>query len=176
MPSNKELQAQVTALRGEVDKLRKEADSLHAENGDLKNLLKGDEAAGALHTEVQQLKEELEATRGTLSRVHGESLAMQASFDETEAKWQARFAELDALEAEPVSSGPHLLAGEAVVLRRPARVGDRQCEPGERLGVVMLAEGVSLNYLVDALRNDLAKGEPFSVDEDELDDNDNEAE
>ena len=158
MASNRELQTQVTALR--------------QENDDLKKQLQEGGSAEASHTEVQQLKEELEATRGLLVRADETSQAMQAEWERIEAEWKEQFERLDAIEPGPVSSAPHLFAGEAVVLRRPARVGDRQCEPGERLGVVILDSGVSLNFLVDAIRNDLAKGEAFSVDEEGLGDGD----
>jgi hypothetical protein len=47
-----------------------------------------------------------------------------------------------------------------VVLRRDAQVGDQQCATGRRLARVTLEPGVSLNYLVDAVRNGLAGDQP----------------
>jgi len=46
--------------------------------------------------------------------------------------------------------------GTMIVLRVPGKVGDRMCSEGEILGVVSLMPGVSLNYLVDAVRNGVA--------------------
>ncbi len=140
MATNKELQEQVTALRKENADLRKQL----SEGGD----------AGPPHTDVQQLTEELAAARALLQQAEEDAEAQQRVFDAAAESWRQKYAGFDAGETPPGH------AAEAVVLRRAARVGDRQCEPGERLAVVHLADGVSLNYLVDAVRHDLARGEP----------------
>lgn len=140
MATNKELQQQVTALREENAALRKQL----SEGGD----------AGPPHTDVQQLTEELAAARALLQQAEEEAARQQQLFDAAAESWRQRYAGLEAGETPPGH------AAEVVVLRRAARVGDRHCEPGERLAVVHLANGVSLNYLVDAVRHDLARGEP----------------
>ena len=137
MPSNKELQAQVTALRKENDELKKLVSS-------------GDAAP---------LQQENERLGAQLKKLSDEATAKQAEWDAAEARWKEQF---DRLDAGEVLVAPMGYAAELVVMRRPARLGDRQLEPDDALGVVHLAEGVSLNYLVDAIRNDLAKGEPIT--------------
>jgi hypothetical protein len=59
-----------------------------------------------------------------------------------------------ALAVDPVASADRV----RVVLRQPAMVAGTGREAGETLGVVTLAPGVTLNYLVDAVRNGVAKG------------------
>jgi len=47
-------------------------------------------------------------------------------------------------------------AGVRVIARRDLKIGDRAIRRGALLGVVHLEDNVSLNYLVDAVRCDLA--------------------
>lgn len=52
-----------------------------------------------------------------------------------------------------------------VRLKRDLKVGDRAGYAGDLLAVVWLPEWVSLNWLVDAIRGDLARGAPAPADE-----------
>lgn len=61
-------------------------------------------------------------------------------------------------ETPEVDRGPELKIA-TVVLRRPATIGNQKCAAGTPIGQVKLAPGVSLNYLVDAVRCDLATEE-----------------
>ena len=47
-----------------------------------------------------------------------------------------------------------------IVCRKPIKIGGRQIQIGEKLGEVSLADGVSLNVLVDAVRHEFAHERP----------------
>ena len=46
--------------------------------------------------------------------------------------------------------------GIVIELRRNCTVGEKQGKAGDKLGTIQLEPGVNLNFLVDAIRNDLA--------------------
>jgi len=64
--------------------------------------------------------------------------------------------------AKPAAAAPEATAKPrrrevvTVVLRKPRTIGDAELELGQVIGEVELEPGVSLNYLVDAVRNGLA--------------------
>jgi len=47
--------------------------------------------------------------------------------------------------------------GVLFALKRPAQVGDKQRQPGFALGTIKTTPGVDVNYLVDAIRDGLAR-------------------
>ena len=59
---------------------------------------------------------------------------------------------------EPKPSAPRNVktAGIDIVMRKDAVVAGRNCKRGHRIAEIQLGDGVSLNFLVDAIRNGLA--------------------
>ena len=63
----------------------------------------------------------------------------------------------------PAESNPRPAPGAAagsrpvvIQLKRPTQVGADRCDVGHELAQITLADGCTLNYLVDAIRNGLA--------------------
>lgn len=56
----------------------------------------------------------------------------------------------------PPVPGPVAPQPLEIVLKRDIACGDRQCQSGDLLATIVLEPGVSLNYLVDAVRDHLA--------------------
>lgn len=61
-----------------------------------------------------------------------------------------------AADFDPTPAPPAKSSCVAVVLRRDCQCGDTVCPAGTKLAEVRLKPGVSLNYLVDAVRSFLA--------------------
>jgi len=103
-----------------------------------------------LATEVSLLKSTLNEAAETLIDVMGKA---ESQVSQLLADLQA---DLSRFSPQPIKDSASKIE---VVLKRTAPIGDEICDPGTTLGFVTLAAGVSLDYLVHALRNELAAGQ-----------------
>ena len=141
--------------------LQRQLEQARVDRADLKHLesraIAAETKASLLDTVTTELRLEnarqktaLEAAKTQLAQVQA---ALAASDAEVSRLQTARSPLLMAKAAKPVEGRDRL----EIVLRRAVPVGGTPREPGYSLGFVQLEEGVTLNYLVDAVRNDLAR-------------------
>lgn len=139
--------------------LEKELGRLQAELSKTKRLLEGDDVAGRLATEVEQLTDELAALRDAYNELRDKYKAQQAD-GPPQGDPPA------AAEYVPPEAPSDCVAADMVCLRRPSKLGKHLAPRGTVLATVYYHHvECDLNYLVAAVRNDNAKGEPLELDD-----------
>ena len=120
-----------------------------------------DERVNALLQENETLRGQMTLTTSALDKLfleHVRQVAdLRSDIDELVGELGAeitRFQDRSSAVARAAPAGEHV----RVVLRRPAIVGGEMRAAGDAIGTVTLGPGISLNFLVDAVSNGLAKG------------------
>lgn len=139
-------------------------EQLEGELSGLKSLLEGDDAAGRLLKESEQLKEELAALRESYNELRAKLKAQQSQGSGGDGQPAAAA-------YEPPAHAGDYVAADVVALRRPAKLGKHLAPRGTVLATVYYHHpDANLNYVAAAVRHDQATGTALTIDDDGEDD------